>query len=68
MHEFDSSLEKAFTAPICPHCATAYDPKHYDFVEDRACCANCGAHYPVGEQHIPDIPDELLDIADAWPD
>lgn len=62
MHDFNESLRKLFNGPICPHCATSYDPAHYDFVEDRAVCLNCAALYRVGAGHVPDIPDEDLDI------
>lgn len=62
MDFFDQSLRKLFSGPICPYCATAYDPEHYDFVEDRACCPNCSALYRVGDEHVPDIPDADLDV------
>lgn len=68
MDHFDQSLRKLFSGPICPHCATAYDPKHYDFVEDRACCSNCGALYRVSDDHVPDIPDDELDVDIGVPD
>lgn len=62
MHNLSDSLRKLFSGPICPHCATSYDPEHYDFVEDRAVCSNCGTLYQVHADHVPDIPDEDLDI------
>ncbi len=68
MHDFDENLAKMFNAPICPVCATPYDPKHYDFDENRACCSNCHTHYDVPADHVPDIPDDMLDIGDIWDD
>ena len=68
MTAIDENLGKTFTAPICPACATPYDRKHYDFVEDRACCPNCGTHYRIWDDHVPDIPNEALDLGNIWDD
>ena len=68
MHDFNEDLATTFTASICPACATLFDPKHYNFDEDRACCSNCHTHYAVPADRIPDIPDDMLDIGDIWDD
>lgn len=70
MHNPNDNLDAVFTAPICPCCATLYDPQHYDFVEDRACCSNCHTFYQVPADQVPDIPDDMLevDISDSFPE
>ncbi len=60
----NDSPSKLSNEPICPYCATTFDPKHYDFVEDRARCSNCAALYQVGDDDLPDLPDAVLDIDD----
>lgn len=38
---------QAMSAPICPTCATSYDPSCYDSCDERACCSNCGTLYRI---------------------
>lgn len=64
MDHLNDTTRALFTTPICPTCATAYDPSHYDFTEDRACCSNCGLRYRVPDEYVPDIPDDDLDVGD----
>lgn len=62
MDMLDTTISTLLTTPFCPTCATTYDPDCYDFGEERACCGTCGTFYRVANEHVPDIPDDDLDI------
>ncbi|WP_067737346.1 hypothetical protein [Novosphingobium naphthalenivorans] len=61
MDDFDNGLAKAFSDPICPTCATSYDPSHYDIYEDHACCANCGTEYQIPAEYRALHPEDYLE-------
>jgi len=53
MDNLSDDLRALFNAPICPYCATLYDPEHYDEVDECARCSNCGRTYQVAAEHRP---------------
>ena len=53
MDKLSDDLRPLFNAPICPYCATLYDPEHYDEVDECARCSNCGRTYQVAAEHRP---------------
>ncbi len=65
MNDLDPTLDKAFAAPICPTCATSYDPRHYDIYEDHACCPNCGTEYHVPAEYRALHPEDYLEYGVA---
>ena len=65
MTDQDPTLAKAFAAPICPACATGYDPQHFDIYEDRACCPNCGTEYRVPAEYRALHPEDYLEYGVA---
>lgn len=52
------NLPKLFNAPICPHCATLFDPACYDDIDECATCSNCGRAYKVAATHRPQPPED----------
>jgi len=57
MDDISANLRALFNAPICPHCATLYDPEQYDEVDECAICSNCGRSYKVTAEQRPSQPD-----------
>ena len=53
MDKLSDDLRALFNTPICPYCATLYDPEHYDEVDECARCSNCGRTYQVAAEHRP---------------
>lgn len=58
MYDYTGNLRKLFNAPICPHCATLFDPECYDEVDECATCSNCGHAYKVAANHRPQPPED----------
>lgn len=52
------AIQAVLSGPICPTCATSYDPSRYDRCDDRACCSNCGTLYRVPDRLRP-LEDQL---------
>ncbi|AGH51917.1 hypothetical protein G432_21190 (plasmid) [Sphingomonas sp. MM-1] len=57
MDNLSDNLRALFNAPICPYCATLYDPEQYDEVDECARCSNCCRAYLVAAEHRPPQPD-----------
>ena len=57
MTDFTDNFPALFDARICPHCATLYDPEHYDEVDECATCSNCGRTYWGPDEQRPPEPD-----------
>lgn len=49
----DVQANWTLSAPICPTCATSYDPSRYDSCDERACCSNCGTQYQIPDRFRP---------------
>ena len=56
MDNLSDDLRALFNAPICPYCATLYDPEQYDEVDECARCSNCCRAYQVAAEHRPPQP------------
>ncbi len=55
----DTQASRTQSAPICPTCATSYDPSRYDSCDERAWCANCGTPYRIPDRFRP--PEDQLE-------
>ncbi len=58
MDDDTDDLRKLFNAPICPHCATLFDPGRYDDLDECATCSNCGRAYKVAASYRPQPPED----------
>ncbi|MDF0543866.1 hypothetical protein PX699_16050 [Sphingobium sp. H39-3-25] len=62
MDNLSDNLRALFNAPICPHCATLYDPEQYDDVDECAYCSNCGRAYKIAVEQRPPQPGTPQDV------